>query len=144
MYGLDVADSSDPTLAAVESGLMGTREILVAGAFLVDYFPILQHAPEWVPFQRRFKMWREDIRQMKDIPFQRYKESAKDGIAAKCVVGELISKNKGEAGGDAEKFARDVAGVVFSAGSDTVSRLLAILRGYGSCPCYLCCRLRGL
>ena len=72
VYGIDVG-ADDATLAIVEKGLEGTREVVIAGGFLVDHFPALRHAPAWVPFQRLFARWRAEIALMRSAPFDAFR-----------------------------------------------------------------------
>ena len=74
-YGVQTAYENDETLAIVDEGLEGTREILVSGGFLVDFLHFLRFAPSFVPFQRKFAKWRVDHDRLFHAPFQKYKET---------------------------------------------------------------------
>ena len=75
LYDIDVAPENDETLAIIEEGLLGSREVIVSGGFLVDYFHFLRHMPSFVPFQRQFTKWRKATKRMHDAPFERYKRA---------------------------------------------------------------------
>ena len=77
-YGIDVKDENDEVLTGIDAGLQGTRELVVAGGFLVDYFPFLRHLPSFFPgcgFHKLFAKWREDNKLLREMPFLRYKEA---------------------------------------------------------------------
>ena len=137
MYGLDTKENNDDIMECIEDGLVGTREILVTGGFLVDYIPILQYAPLWMaPFKRRFKKWREAFLHMKRLPFERYKERvAQEGEVDCAVDGMLTSKSEGKEPGEfrnREELARQVAGVVF-AGESNLDNSLVYRESLTSC-----------
>lgn len=77
-YGVDIADQNDSILLAINVGILGTRQILVSGGFLVDYIHFLRHFPSFLPgggFQRKFAKWRVDSWRQRDAPFDRYLEA---------------------------------------------------------------------
>ena len=86
VYGIDVG-ADDATLAIVEKGLEGTREVVIAGGFLVDHFPALRHAPAWVPFQRLFARWRAEIALMRSAPFDAFR-----ALRVRAPLGSLVGR----------------------------------------------------
>ena len=100
--------------------------ILVAGAFLIDYVPLLRFAPAWMyPTLSRFEVWRMARKKMRDAPFDEYLRAAATGGeegSGECMVGEIIAGKHGldlkegdeRERGEMEGLARDIAGVVFS------------------------------
>ena len=74
-YGLDASTDNDETLASIQEGVTGTRQVVIAGGFLVDFIPILRYWPSWLPgggFQKKFAKWRLATKRMIDAPFDRY------------------------------------------------------------------------
>ncbi|KAI0770058.1 cytochrome P450 [Fomes fomentarius] len=134
-YGVDIADKNDSILLAINVGILGTRQILVSGGFLVDYIHFLRHVPSFLPgggFQKKFAKWRVDSWRQLDAPFDRYLEAVKDnGNAPHCVVADIIASC--QAGNenqlpiyDPHMVAKSVAGVTFEAGSETTASTLQV------------------
>ncbi len=72
-------DENDELLAFIDAGLAGTRELVVAAGFLVDFLPFLRHMPSFFPgcgFQNQFAKWRDDNKLLRDMPFKRFKDAA--------------------------------------------------------------------
>ncbi len=74
--------------------MVGTREVLVSGGFLVDHLPFLRHLPAFVPgagFQKKFAEWRKATLDVRDAPFKRYEEAAvresPTALYARCLSG---------------------------------------------------------
>ena len=74
LYGMEKPTEIEETVAvaAIEGGLEGSRQILVSGGFLVDFFPILRYSPSFVPFQRQFAKWRAGLERLMNTPFACY------------------------------------------------------------------------
>ena len=68
-FGLPIKPADDPYIKLSSTGAEGLKQATVPGAFLVDAFPFMKHFPSWVGFQRKARMWRDDMRAMLDIPF---------------------------------------------------------------------------
>lgn len=73
LFGFDAKDKDKRALQLVWDTIEGTRELLVSGGFLVDFFPILRFAPSVIPFQRKFARWRAVNMHFKNELFARYK-----------------------------------------------------------------------
>ena len=73
IYGVSPAYDDDEILAIVDEGLIGPREVLVSGGFLVDFLPFLRYAPPFVPFRKKFAKWRVDNDRMFHAPFEKHK-----------------------------------------------------------------------
>ena len=73
LYGFDAEGKDDSVLKLVWDCIEGSRQLLVAGGFLVDFFPILRFAPSFVPFQRKLAGWRTVNLQFKEDMFAKYK-----------------------------------------------------------------------
>jgi hypothetical protein len=92
-YGLDVAPSGDPFLAAGDAVLDILQETLIPGRFLVvrlrssfeslfmgrqNTIPILRYVPSWVPgagFKRQAAQWKKEMEEHVDQPFQAAKRN---------------------------------------------------------------------
>ena len=70
-YGIDVVNSDDPFILAVERGVRALSVAARPGAFLVDSLPALRWVPSWMP-GAGFKCWAEQANElvsaMRDAP----------------------------------------------------------------------------
>ncbi|GBE77800.1 Multifunctional cytochrome P450 monooxygenase af510 [Sparassis crispa] len=122
-YGLSSKEKDDPLLALIAQ----RNRITISRVWhrLVDAFPILAHYPEWMPFsfQRDVRKFRELNFQFRDIPFQQVKADMARGTASPSFVATLLQdlpEDESEARKQ-EELIRDVAGNLYSAGSDTTA-----------------------
>ncbi|TFK83976.1 CyP450 monooxygenase [Polyporus arcularius HHB13444] len=128
-YGIDVKDEKDEMLTYIDTGLQGSRE-LVVGGFMVDFFPVLRHMPSFFPgcgFQRLFAKWSEDNKLLRDMPFRRYKDAVNRNKTPACILTDIVSTAEDdvkESPGDLETIANDVMSTIYIAGSDTTSSVL--------------------
>ena len=83
LYGFEAKDKDDRMLALIWDCVEGTRELLISGGFLMDFFPILRFAPWFVPFHRKLARWRAGNVRFKDEPFARYKAQSVSATLAK-------------------------------------------------------------
>ena len=79
LYGFDTKDQDDSVLKLVWDCIEGSRQLLVAGGFLMDFFPILRFAPSFVPFQRKLAEWRTVNVRFKEDMFAKYKADVVSG-----------------------------------------------------------------
>ena len=77
-YGIDVAENDDANITLMEKTLEGFQAFS-PGRFLVQYLPILQHVPKWLPLVgsqlRELKSWRTAAREVKQTMYSRTQES---------------------------------------------------------------------
>ncbi|KZV94637.1 cytochrome P450, partial [Exidia glandulosa HHB12029] len=115
-HWIKLADEAIDTIAA--AGLPGT--------WAVDWVPALKYLPEWIPgagFQRKAKEWSKLAVQMRDATFDLVQSQIRSGMAPPSVAAEL-SQN-GFAGEPVpEEVTRNVAGVVYLGGADTIVSLV--------------------
>lgn len=87
-------DENDELLAFIDAGLAGTRELVVAAGFLVDFLPFLRHMPSFFPgcgFQNQFAKWRDDNKLLRDMPFKRFKDAVVSLVAMLLASTRLIT-----------------------------------------------------
>lgn len=73
LYGFNAEDREDRMLSLIWDSIEGTRELLISGGFMMDFFPILRFAPSFLPFHRKLAKWRAANLRFKEEPFARYK-----------------------------------------------------------------------
>jgi hypothetical protein len=71
-YSINVLPYNDPYVKVTEEALEATKELIVAGAFLVDIIPILKYVPHWFPganFQRKAAKLRKHAANIRNFTF---------------------------------------------------------------------------
>ncbi|KAF9476782.1 cytochrome P450 [Pholiota conissans] len=123
-YGLHVHTNDDPYITAARDSVHILSAALTPGKYFVDLFPILKFVPAWVPgagFKEKAKEWKEKVLKMIDIPYAATKESMKSGVFEPSFMS--LSLEKMNEGLNPELYTeqriKDVAGTIYSAGSDT-------------------------
>nr|BAL05094.1 cytochrome P450 [Phanerodontia chrysosporium] len=77
VYGTDI-QPGDSRLTLVEKAVGTLVEVMNAGVFLVDVFPILKHIPSWMPgagFKRKAAEWKTLVDDMYEVPYNDFKAS---------------------------------------------------------------------
>ena len=71
-YSINVRPYNDPYIKIAEEAVAAIAELFIAGAFLVDFIPILKYVPAWFPganFQRKAIMLRKHAANIRNFPF---------------------------------------------------------------------------
>jgi hypothetical protein len=71
-YGYQVLETSDPHIVIADDALASLEFTGVAGNYLVDSYPFLQHLPTWLPgmkFKMQAEEWRKYPTRMAQEPF---------------------------------------------------------------------------
>ncbi|KAJ3516118.1 hypothetical protein NLJ89_g1326 [Agrocybe chaxingu] len=129
-YGLNIESKDDPYISLAKEAMHTLEIASIPGAFLVDDIPILKYIPDWFPgagFKRNAKDWKKLALTMREKPF----EAAKKNIAAGAPIPSFVSTSlkrmqegsKGET--LTEDIIRDVAAVLYGAGTDTTLSAMA-------------------
>ncbi|CAK5282550.1 unnamed protein product [Mycena citricolor] len=130
-YGIDVKPQDDPhvdisTEALHVMALTGNR-----GSYLVDFLPILQHIPAWLPgarFLRDAREWSRCVTSMPRVPFEAAKKRWAAGDLQPCIASRVLDEIQ-ELPEDQrqreEGVLRDVLSAGYAAGADTTVSTLA-------------------
>ncbi|KAI0700157.1 cytochrome P450 [Cerioporus squamosus] len=118
--------------------------IMLKSIFLVEYIPVLQYVPAWVPgagFQRKFARWRGLIADFLELPFADAKQAwvpAGEGhhSAAHEMLEEISRANLSEVeAADQERVAKIAAANGYAAGADsTFATLLSFFMAMAMHP----------
>ena len=71
-YSINVQPYNNPYIKIAEEAIGAITELLVPGAFLVDFIPILKYVPEWFPganFQSKAAMMRKHAERIRNATF---------------------------------------------------------------------------
>ena len=71
-YSINVRPYNDPYIKIAEDAVEAIAELVISGAFLVDFIPILKYVPEWFPgarFQSKAAMMRKHADIMRNTTF---------------------------------------------------------------------------
>ncbi|KAF9447113.1 cytochrome P450 [Macrolepiota fuliginosa MF-IS2] len=124
-YGITIEEENDPFVINGEIALGGLAEAGNPGTFLVDYFPIMKHIPDWFPgagWKKKAAWWRHINGVVANRPWNQLKDQVKAGTAEPCIATTLIGQLPDE---DAPNFpeedllSRDTCAVAFVGGADT-------------------------
>ncbi|KAF8310798.1 cytochrome P450 [Clavulina sp. PMI_390] len=84
IYGIEIQSHHDPILQAVLAGTGVASASVVPGRFLVNILPFLTYVPDWFPgtkWKALGRLWKEQIAQMKALPFNQMLNNEKEGRA---------------------------------------------------------------
>ncbi|KAF9457678.1 cytochrome P450 [Collybia nuda] len=127
-YGIEVLPEGDPYIKNADDALKPLVIAGIPGTFLVDAFPILRIAPDWMPFadfKRKAKEWRMLARRMVDTPFNAAKRNIELGGAPPSFTS--ISLGNMDENGDLERqetVIKNVAGAMYTVISSCVLALM--------------------
>ncbi|KAJ7618737.1 cytochrome P450 [Roridomyces roridus] len=126
-YGLDVQPSNDPYVDLAEKTTHQTNPG-VSGGFLIDFLPFLKYIPEWFPgagFQKTAKIVQKLGRDLQNVPFEETKGQIAAGVLRPSFTANCLRDlESGEKYYD-ETTVKEVAAVMYVAGADTTSTVLA-------------------
>ncbi|KAG1761924.1 cytochrome P450 [Suillus occidentalis] len=125
-YGHEVSDKGDIYVTLADEAMQGLGTAGIFGTFLVDYLPFLKYVPAFMPganFKRQALIWRKKTRAMIDQPFQAVRERMANGTAIPCFAQKELEKLQQDPNpnSDYETTIKNVAGISYAAGADTVS-----------------------
>ncbi|KAI1785552.1 cytochrome P450 [Ganoderma leucocontextum] len=131
LYGFEAKARDDKMLSLIWDAIEGTRELLISGGFLIDFFPILRFAPSFVPFQRKLAKWRAANIRFKDESFAQFKTESgnRNRDTYPCIVGEVITNLSGDGKDEdalatADHIAKSITLDAVNAGTDTTTSIL--------------------
>ncbi|EKM51547.1 uncharacterized protein PHACADRAFT_212190 [Phanerochaete carnosa HHB-10118-sp] len=132
VYDIEIKPEGDPLIAIIEEGVRVFSRVTVAGAYLVDSFPILRHIPAWflgAQFKRDAAKWRPFVEEMYMRPHREVKASFDNGNTKPCLVTDaLFEISRDKDGRDSlidEEVVIGTLGTAYAAASDTT--ILAML-----------------
>ncbi|KAI0741780.1 cytochrome P450 [Daedaleopsis nitida] len=124
-YGLEIAESKDKNIALMESVLEGFQAF-APGRFLVQYLPILQHVPLWMPIAgrqlRELSVWRGSAHRVKQTLFSITEKAVEEGVAPPSAVANILREIDGEGkdmAAELKEIAKNVAVTAFEGAVDT-------------------------
>ncbi|KAJ7761119.1 cytochrome P450 [Mycena metata] len=95
-YGIRIRDTDDPYISVAEEAVSYLNRAGIAGSFIVDFFPWLQHFPSWAPgtsFQATAKYAKTVVSTMVEKPWKYVANVAEvTGDSATSVAGKLYSR----------------------------------------------------
>ncbi|KAJ7618782.1 cytochrome P450 [Roridomyces roridus] len=126
-YGLDVQPSNDPYVDLAERTALQTNPG-VSGGFLIDFLPFLKYIPEWFPgagFQKTAKIVQKLGRDLQNVPFQETKRQMAAEVLRPSFTANCLRDLEGGEKYYDETTVKEVAAVMYAAGADTTSTVLA-------------------
>ncbi|KAJ8506903.1 hypothetical protein ONZ45_g10644 [Pleurotus djamor] len=120
-YGINVAPNDDPLLAQLDHTLHHMGLAGIYGTFLVDYLPLLKRVPKWFPgaqFQIQAEHSRNDIREMRDMPYKRTLDAISKGSHKESFVSRSLSYNDSNDATMVDTI-KDASATAYVGGADT-------------------------
>ncbi|KAH9916791.1 cytochrome P450 [Fomitopsis serialis] len=125
-YGHEVTSLDDEIVVLAEKAVGAATEAGSPAATLIDFVPILQWIPAWLP-GGRWKMRAAEVRQMvrrtSDVPFARVQAAIAAGTARPCFLWSLLEE-EGETSEEELEEIKAAANLVYGAGTDTTATVL--------------------
>ncbi|EGN99391.1 hypothetical protein SERLA73DRAFT_108873 [Serpula lacrymans var. lacrymans S7.3] len=93
LYGEQEGEIRDKYVSKADQAVDGLVKAGNVGTFLVDFLPFLKYVPEWMPgagFQTKARIWRQQAREMIEIPFLRTKQLFDQGMTQPSVMSQLL------------------------------------------------------
>ncbi|KAI5831456.1 cytochrome P450 [Schizophyllum commune Tattone D] len=85
IYGISLEDEDDRYVRFAERALDGMAQAARPGAFFVDVIPWLRYVPQWLlpggGFQKKARVWKENVTAMRDAPFDHVLGNMRRGTA---------------------------------------------------------------
>ncbi|KAF9023685.1 cytochrome P450 [Hymenopellis radicata] len=119
-HGHELADGKDHLMELAERTDEDFSESSVAGAFMVDVFPILTYLPRWLGFDwmKKEKIYQKNRDAFLNEPYETVKRQVAQGTAIPSFVSSLIERNK-NASAAQENIYKWVSGGFYAGGADT-------------------------
>ncbi|KAG1819138.1 cytochrome P450 [Suillus subaureus] len=92
-HGYEVKENNDPLIDVADRVMDQFSRSTAPGAFIVDIVPLLADVPEWFPgagFKRLAREWRQNLKEMVDVPYKFVKEQMDAGIAPISFTSNLL------------------------------------------------------
>ncbi|KAH9886458.1 O-methylsterigmatocystin oxidoreductase [Cubamyces lactineus] len=127
VYGIAVTVEDDPYISLAENATKVFTEITVPGRFIVELLPFIRHLPSWLPgmgFKRVAANWCEDVRALRNVPFEAAVKEMAKGDHQPSMVSSLLDEALSHCDSGIEEdptLSRDAAGVAYVAGADTTA-----------------------
>ncbi|KAK1230832.1 hypothetical protein PQX77_006072 [Marasmius sp. AFHP31] len=127
-YELQSNIAADPYVELATRAMAGISQT-IPETFLVDFVPVLEYMPEWLPgggFKRSARMWKKQSYELRDHPWEWFKDALAKGtadpsFATRCLE-ELASSETVTSDRDREmmeEVIKNSVGVAYLAGADT-------------------------
>ncbi|KAJ3533544.1 hypothetical protein NMY22_g7294 [Coprinellus aureogranulatus] len=125
-YGIHVKDQTESYIAKMQEVNSGHQETGTPGRFLVDLIPVMRYIPRWMPgagWRKWADYYRNKAIEARDGAFDIALKAYQEGWAEVCMVTSLIDDlpppEEVEKRKDEETTARNVASILYFAGSET-------------------------
>ncbi|CCM04602.1 uncharacterized protein FIBRA_06784 [Fibroporia radiculosa] len=128
-YGHTITSIEDPYVEMSDKALLGVIEAGNLSSSLVDFFPILQYLPAWMPgisFKRSALRTREYVKEMLDVPFEELQANIASRGAKPSFVGSLLEEASRHGDPTPEDIVhiKNAGSVLYAAGTDTTMTTL--------------------
>ncbi|KAI0782080.1 cytochrome P450 monooxygenase [Abortiporus biennis] len=132
VFGHTITAMDDIHIRLAETATVATVEAGSPGSMLVDFFPILQYWPTWMPFsgwKRKALAIRNLAKAQINTPYNMVKDKMANGSARPCMVSDLIDELNQKDGGMNAEDDMDVkyaTGILYEAATETTVTVLDV------------------
>ncbi|KAI1792350.1 cytochrome P450 [Ganoderma leucocontextum] len=125
VYGIKPANPRDEYVSLAEASVKILDKAYTPGKYLVEVFPFLKYVPQWMPgaqFKRDVAAWKVTIADTRNKLFDAALQFMRRGNSQPCIVSTMVEQShaKGEWSPDSDEHARDVSGIAYLGGVDTL------------------------
>ncbi|KAI0698607.1 CyP450 monooxygenase [Cytidiella melzeri] len=128
VYGQQIDSMDDEYITSATQGQHVLNESRIPGKYWVDFMPILQYVPSWVPGAAAVKYcarWRPSVLNMIDRPFDAIKNAVDPNSSmAHDLIVKLAQEQDPVRRNEEELHAKHATGVAYTAGADTTYSLI--------------------
>ncbi|KAF7595511.1 hypothetical protein BBP40_005847 [Aspergillus hancockii] len=118
----------DPLIDLVDKAMEDFSQVVLPGAWLVNFVPMLKYLPSWFPgggWQKTAQAYKERVMEMTDKPYAFVKHQMKQNNYVPSYVSSLLEQDDVRSGSEEEWVAKWSAGALYGGGADTTVSALA-------------------
>ncbi|OGM48730.1 O-methylsterigmatocystin oxidoreductase [Aspergillus bombycis] len=128
-YGyITESHARDPLVDLVDKGMEDFSQLVLPGAWLVNFIPILKYLPSWFPgsgWQETAKAYKKRVTAMRDVPYEFVRRQLKQQKYVPSYVSSLLEQGHVEPGSEEEIVAKWSAQSLYGGGAETSVSSLA-------------------
>ncbi|KAB8229634.1 hypothetical protein ETB97_012081 [Aspergillus alliaceus] len=121
-------DARDPLIDLVDKAMEDFSQLVLPGAWLVNFIPMLKYLPSWFPgggFHETAKAYKNRVTAMKDLPYAFVQQQMKQHRNIPSYVSRLHEQGHVELGSEEEIVAKWSAQSLYGGGAETSVSSLA-------------------
>ncbi|CCM01198.1 uncharacterized protein FIBRA_03246 [Fibroporia radiculosa] len=125
IYGYEVQENGDPLVDLVDTAVAQFSALTAPGAFLADFFPILEHIPMWFPgadWKKRALRAGRQTAAMFDVPYDMVTKQIAEGCVVPSFTSTFMEANSTP---KSQHDVKSAAASLYAGGADTACILIS-------------------